>query len=438
MRLSTGIFFFILFSIWYAANAQNAFRQVRVLMRNLKNSVIRDQRRANVRERKSMKWCKIEINKARKLYARRHGDVVALRKHVKWIIKTRAQERKDRIDVAKRIRSNLKLLRKFKKQRCSTNLIFVKQLREHMQGVRVLKLLRKDIIKYFNSKKKGRRGVFLQQFEEFSSLLDEQHKQVFAELKSEIKNLEGRKHRLDRKREKRIKTKTVKSINKLGKRLTRHKARTKKQIGRGHIDNKRGALKRLRVPKHVKIATFNRRVRRRILRMIRNLIKHLRRSRRKLTRDEIKAATNFAIFHNSMERENAHLRRKIKKITREILDETNQYNVARVQLRKRVKLCRECLRAWRLIKKMCREKRRYFKKETRRRFREKKHIDGAIRLFNRLVKRISKRVKARANAIATKGKLTGKYAMKHRAVKSTRKVMKGYKNRRGVRKKVVF
>ena len=439
MKFSTGIFFFILISICYVANAQKAFAQVRALMQNLKNSNVNDQKQADVREKNERAWCTRQIARAVKLLARRQHDVDSLEAHIQYLVKTRAEARKDRATRVQRIKNNLALLAKFKKQRCDNNLLFVKQLREHMQAVAVMKLLRGDIVAYFNAKPKGQRGAFVEQFEEYTSLLDEEHKAIFTELKSEITNLAApRAHRLDRNRETTVVTRKDAAVDAQGDRLTAQKARTKKQIGTGHVDNKRGALKKLATPEHQKIAEFNRQTRTRILKMIDGLVAHLRASRRKLTRDEIHAAEDFAIFHNSMEKENEYLAEKIKELTKEILSLTNQLNVSRAQLVKRKQLRDQARKALALLRKMCDEKNHYFAKQTVRRTRENVSIDASLAIFNKIIKNLSERVRNRASSLTTTGKLSGKEAMEARVVDSKEDVQKNLAGRQNKRSAVVF
>ena len=434
MKFSTGIFFLILLSICYVAESRNAFTQVKALLGNLKQSNVKDQRTADIRQKEEEKWCSKAIGKAVNLVAKRQADVDDLEKHIKWIIFTRQEARKDRAKRAARIKANVKLLNKFKRQRCDNNLLFVKQLREHMNAVAVMKLLRGDIIKFFNSKKAGQRGVFLEQFGEYIALLDEKHKQMFTELKTELTNY--RPHELDRTEETRIKTRSDKSVNTQGNRLTAQGTRTSKQIGTGHIDNTRGALKKLATPEHEEISEYNKKTRTKILRMIDGLIKHLRESRRKLTRDEIHAAEDFAIFHNNLEQENEYLANKIKQITKEINNLTNQLNVAKSQLVKRKRLRDQAKLALKLLRKMCREKEEYFKKETRRRNDENKTIDFAMALFNKILTKLSARVRARASNINNGEKLT--HEMTNRVVKNAGGEKEGLSNRVSSRNDVVF
>jgi hypothetical protein len=408
-------------------------------MQNLKNSNVKDQQQADVREKNERAWCTRQITKAVKLLARRQHDVDSLEAHIQYLVKTRVQARKDRATRVQRIKNNLALLAKFKKQRCDNNLLFVKQLREHMQAVAVMKLLRGDIVAYFAAKPKGQRGAFIEQFEEYTSLLDEEHKALFTELKSEITNLAApRAHKLDRNAETTVKTRTNEAVNAQGDRLTAQKARTAKQVGKGHVDNKRGALKKLATPKHQKIGDFNRQTRTRILKMIDGLVKHLRESRRKLTKDEIHAAEDFAVFHNSMEKENEYLAEKIKELTKEILSLTNQLNVSRAQLVKRKQLRDQAKKALALLRKMCAEKYAYFAQQTKRRVKENVSIDSALATFNKIISSLSARVRNRASSLTTAGKLSGKEAMQTRVVNSKTAVQGNLAGRQKTRAAVVF
>jgi len=407
---TTGIFCVALLVICYFASAQKVFDQVRNLLVNLRKSNVRDQQLADIREKAERAWCKREINNAVRLLARRQHDVDSLEKQIEYLVKTRIEARKDRASRIARIKANDALLAKFKKQRCDNNLLFVKQLKEHMQAIEIMKLLRGDIIAYFNKKPAGERGAFIEQFEEYANLLDETHRQVFSQLKTELTSL--RHHRLDRSKETEIKTRSVKSINAEGDELTAQKARTAQQIGSGHIDNTRGALKRLATPKWQKIGDFNTGARKKILGMIDGLIAHLRASRKVLTQHEIKAANDFAEWEDSTEKENEYLREKIRELTKEIKDLTNQIHIARAQLVKRKALRDQAKAALEALRKMCKQKYAYFKSETARRTRENGFIDSAMATFDKILSKLSKRVRERANQIATSGK-TNYHEIKH-------------------------
>jgi len=131
--------------------------------------------------------------------------------------------------------------------------------------------------------------------------------------------------------------------------------------------------------------------------MIDGLIAHLRASRKKLTESEIKAAEDFAVFQNSTEKENEYLEEKIAELTKEILDLTNQINVSKVQLVKRKKLRDQAKARLELLRKICKEKKAYFAKETARRRLENGYIDTATKIFETKLMHLSSRVRARAS-----------------------------------------
>jgi hypothetical protein len=397
MKISTGIFFLILVSVCYVSNAQKAFDQVRALLKNLQTSNLADQKNANVRQAAEKAWCKKVITAAVKLLARRQHDVDSLVAHIQFLTKTRHEAKVDRKTRQERIKANKVLLEKFKKQRCDNNLLFVKQLREHMEAVDVLGALRNDIIGYFNAKPKGFQGLgFVEKFSEYSHLLDDTHKASFVELKTEITNL--RPHAYDAKGEAQwSKLANSKDIDAQGDRITKEKERNAKQIGTGHVDNNKGELKRLATPKYQQRAQFNTKTRKRVLAMIDGLIAHLKASRDRLTRDEIHAAEDFAIFQNSMDKENEYLEEKIAQLTKEILDLTNQINISNVQLVKRKKLRDQAKAKLELLRKICREKKAYFAKETARRQKEDGYIKTALAIFENKLMKLSGRVRRRAS-----------------------------------------
>lgn len=381
---------------------------------------------------------KKNILAAKTLMEKRLKDVNDLKAHIVYLQKTKKEAEKDRKTRIARIASNKALLKKFKEQRCDNNLIFVKQLREIMQGMEVMKLLRGDIVEYFNGKKKGHRGVaFLQSFEEFSHLLDDEHKNVFAQLKSEVSAL--REHKLDRDAEtQKDKLAKTEDLNKDADELTKEDERTKKEIGKGHVDNKRGELKKLAVPAHQKIAAFNKDTRAKVLGMIDGMIKHLKVTRKHLTTLEIKAAEDFAIFQNSMEEENERLVAKIAELTKEIEKLTRDIAVSQGQLVKREKLLKQAQEKLRLLKKMCAEKMAYFKNETARRNKENRYINKAISIFNNAIKKLSERVRSRVNSkVGADGKFTVQ-DMGQRVVKSAKSVRGHVTEQNEVRNEVVL
>ncbi len=424
MNKISAIFLILLTTLTVTYCMAGAFKDINRLLKNFKNSNIKEQRAADIRERKAKLWCnkytgraKTDLGKRRKAHLKLKKDLAKLRKlRKKWI--------KDRKHRRGRIIINAKLLKKFKKQRCDSNILFVKNLREHMEGLTILRFLRKDIVQYFRRKSNKTRPSFLavnmsQKIDsliQFSGLLDDNHRLMLTELS-------------------RFASKVNKHVRNV-KRFTKVKKRTKKQIGKGHIDNRKKALKRLKTPKWERKAKFNLRTKRRILGMIDALIKHLRKSRARLTRDELRASNDFAVFQSKMLKENAHLRRSIKKLTRKIKNMIITLAKAVKHLKRLWKLVKNALKKLRRLKALCTQKFAYFRKETRRRKGENRIINKAKRIFKRLLNRA---LKTRAGKRAEKA-YAGK-RLKHRisrVVKAAPGTRKRFHQRRSKRNAVVF
>jgi len=137
--------------------------------------------------------------------------------------------------------------------------------------------------------------------------------------------------------------------------------------------------------------------------MIDGLVTHLKESKANLTTSEIKAAEDFAIFQTNMEREDEHLRHKIDALTKSIADLANQINVGNAQLVKRVKLLHEAEEELRIIRKICKEKKEYYQKESKRRTGEIVIVESAKTLFANTLEKLSKRVRDRAANLSAGG-----------------------------------
>merc|ERR1711976_1161740 len=132
--------------------------------------------------------------------------------------------------------------------------------------------------------------------------------------------------------------------------------------------------------------------------MIDALIKHLNDSREELTKNEIKAAEDFAVFQSNTAQENEHLRKTIADLAAEIEDFKNQLNVANEQLEKREQLLEIAKQALADLRSICQEKKTYYADETSRRNNETAGVDSATGIFNNIVENMSAR--ARANNLA--------------------------------------
>jgi methyl-accepting chemotaxis protein len=394
----------------------------------MKESIEKEQHDADERRVKEKKWCVSEIAKAKKILAERTHDVNELKTHIKFLEHEKDEAIKAKKSREGRIVKNEELMRKFKGQRCDNNLLFVKHLREHMEGVKVMKLLRGDIVEYFANKKKGEtkanikvNTLFLERFAEYSHLLDEEHKQVFTELSQHINKL-----------------KDINPLNKKVNEYTKEKERNAKEIGNGHVDNKRGELKKLATPGYEEAGKYNVHLEKDILKMIDDIIAHLKESREKLTKDEIKAAEDFAVFQDNTIKENAHLRRKIKKLAGEIEELGKKIHHAKEQLEKRVALQKQAEEKLHHIEKTCEEMAEYYKKETSRRNKELKIVEKATEIYHKVLSKTLERVRERANANYHGKKYNAKNVLSQHVVHTAGGETEGLGNRKKNRNQIAF
>jgi len=176
-----------------------------------------------------------------------------------------------------------------------------------MEAIDILAHLRDDINDYFLKKKNVSAPAFLERFSEFSHLLTSEQKGVFAQLAQDIG--------------------TLPNVNDLTARVnesTAHKERTADEIGSKHIDNDKAALEKLQHVDWEEKGVFVDKFHKNIITMIEGLVKHLKESRDELTKSEIKASEDFAIFQTNMERENQHLADTISTLKKTIDDLSNQ------------------------------------------------------------------------------------------------------------------
>jgi len=379
---STALFLIVLSFICFV-NSQRVFDQVKSLLSNFRGDIQKEQVDASARCAREDKWVVNQINLAIAKLAHRTKDVNDLKAHIKWLqneIKETNNAIKSRQD---RIAANLRLLEQFKKERCENNLLFVKSLREHIEGIEVMSLLRQDIVDYF-SKKSGKSLSFLEKFAEFEHLLDEENKLVLSQLKTKLTRLPNDRDLI--------------SMGSSTDSYTRTHSRTSAQIGSGHVDNNRGELRRLATPGYESIGLYLTKLEKKVLHMIDSLILHLKNSRDSLTRNEIKAAEDFAIFQKNMYRENSFLTDKIKQLNAHLVDLKVQLNKANQQLVRREKLRREAEIQLTNFRRMKREKDDYCRREHARRVGELANVSAAESIFQNVLNKLSLRVKLRTQS----------------------------------------
>jgi septal ring factor EnvC (AmiA/AmiB activator) len=377
--------------------AQKAFDTVNNLLVNFRGGIVQEQHDADLRNARDEAQCAKDIAAAVAKVAARQHDVDSLKAHIKYLENELTQHKIDLKTREDRLVANANLLASFKKQRCDNNLLFVKELREHMEGIDILGLLRNDINDYFLKKSGKVHHSFIERFSEFSHLLNEQHKQIFVELSNSVTNLPN----------------IEQTVDALGHRVdasTAQKERTAAQVGVQHVDNNKGALKKLDHVAWEGTAVYTDKLHKRVIEMIDGLVIHLKESRNQLIQNEIKAAEDFAIFQTNMEKENEHLRNTIIELKAQITDLTNQLNVSNVQLEKREKLLRDAQHEEAEIRRICREKKEYYQHESARRTGELSTVDEATKIFKNLA-HLSKRVKNRANNLNA-GAAVGEHEIK--------------------------
>lgn len=402
--------------------SQAAFSQVENLLLNFKQDIVNEQEAANARNLADVAQCEKDIADATIKVESRQKDVDDLVAHIEFLKNEKEEAQKDHDSRVQRVADNEDLLARFKDQRCQNNLIFVKQLREHMEGIEILTGLRQDIVDYFGNKNvtaSTEIPAFIERFSEFSHLLNDDKKMIFTQLSSSLTQLQN-----------------VADLTKQVDANTSTKIRTNAEVGTGQIDNNRDELARLDTPAYQQTAVYYAEQEARILAMIDNLIAHLKESRNELTKNEIQAAEDFAVFQTNIQKENDYLHTKIAELENTINDLVNQINVAEQQLVKREDLLEEAKKEKAIIEKNCQAKADYFAKETLRRTGEISTVAQAQSLFDNVLSNLSSRVKARASDIAT-GNQVGN-DLSQNVVKNQDSLNAGVNANFSARKNVVF
>jgi len=254
-----------------------------------------------------------------------------------------------------------------------------------------MKLLRADLNNYFTTwlkhpQSQGKLGasMFIEKMSRFAHLFDDEHRNIFIQLVESMKSLDQKG--------------VVSDLDKATDSYTTTKGRTTAEIGTKHIDNTRGELKKLEAPAVVEAREYVIQLRSKTLAMIDALIKHLEDSRKKLSEDEMLANEHFADFQDQMIKEDKYLEEKIVEDDKSLTDLTVQLRKSNAQHDRREKLRAEAEENLKAIRKQCRAKSNYYKKENARRKNELSIINNAVDTYNKIVTKVQARIASRVSS----------------------------------------
>ena len=402
---TTAIFLMIVLTLSTYVSAQKsdtAFDKIKGALENFLGSIQKEDVEIHQRQKKSLQFCKLSIGKAQATLDSRTKDVNDIKAHIKSLVNEITEVTADRAHRQHQIDENSKTLERFKKERCDNNLNYIKSLREHKTSIDIMKLLRSDLVTYFDNLMKNPKEAqslasgFIEKMTRFAHLFDDEHRAIFIQLVESIKSL-TKTDRTD--------AETVGDLDKETNRYSQTRDKTDAEVGTGHVDNTRGELQKLQSPAVVAAREYVVQLRMKTLGMIDALIKHLNASRKKLSEDEMLANEHFADFQAQLIKENVYLNEKIVEDTKLLLSLNVQLKKSKVQLVSREQLREESEENLVALKKQCKEKDAYFKKELERVQVEANTSKNAIRIFNSLMAKVNKRMVSRVSA-------NGKYSDK--------------------------
>jgi septal ring factor EnvC (AmiA/AmiB activator) len=372
--------------------AQDAFAKIKAALYNFRDSINTEQADADARHKKDVAWCKDAINKAQTTLTQRTKDVNDIAGHIKYLENEIKQTTADRDSRTSRIKQNNLTLERFKKERCDNNLNYIKSLREHKESIDIMKLLRQDLVNYFDTWMKNPQaasklaaGAFIEKMSRFAHLFDDEHRNIFIQLVESLKSLSS-------------KDEDPTALGKATDEYTSVHGRSDKDIGTKHKDNTRGELKKLESPAVVEAREYVLQLRSKTLLMIDSLIKHLEASRKKLSEDEMLANEHFADYQAQMLKENAYLTDKIAEDNKLLLNFGVQLKKAKGQWTSREALRVEAQENLKALQKQCKEKEDYYKRENARRLNELSIITNAINTYNTIVTKIHARIASRVSS----------------------------------------
>ena len=196
--MKTSIFLILVLSLYQIAQCQDAFAKIKSALYNFRDSIQEEQTHADVRFKREQAWCDSSIRKAQSILAYRTKDVKSVLGHINFLKNEINQTTNDLNSRKRRIVENTNTLERFKKERCDNNLNYVKSLREHKESIEILKLLRQDLVNYFQAwiKKPLKFGPipntqeFIEKMTRFSHLFDDANRKILIQLMESIKNLD--------------------------------------------------------------------------------------------------------------------------------------------------------------------------------------------------------------------------------------------------------
>jgi hypothetical protein len=432
--MKSSIFLVIVLSLYSIAQGQDAFAKIKSALYNFRDSIQEEQTHANVRFNREQAWCDSSIKKAQNILAYRTKDVKSVVGHINFLKNEITQTTNDLNSKKRRIVENTKTLERFKKERCENNLNYVKSLREHKESIDILKLLRGDLENYFQAwlKKPLKFGpvpntqAFIEKLTRFSHLFDDSNRKVLIQLMESIKNLD------------KMDAPDVNSLYKNTDDYTKQSGRTSSQIGRGHVDNNRGELKKLASPGYLKAREFVLELRAKTLGMIDSLIKHLHASRRKLSDDELLANEHFADYQTQMLKENQILSEKVVVDQNTLLSLNVQLRKAQATYTRRERLRQQAVENLNALIKACREKEDYHKRETNRRTNELNTVRRALETYNKIITSVHARTLARTNQVFGGKKYSAEHINQDHVVNYAPNASKSLSSNQKEREEVVF
>ena len=396
---TTTIFIIIVLTLSNYINAQKsdtAFEKIKGALENFLGSIQKEAIEIKTREKKSQEWCKNNIDKAQATLTARTKDVNDVKEHVKFLQNEIKETTTDKTHRSNQVTENEKTLNRFKKERCDNNLNYIKSLREHKTSIDIMKLLRQDLVTYFDdvikNPKKAKNlsaGSFIEKMSRFAHLFDEEHRNIFIQLVESIKSLN---------KSLRTEAEVTGDLDKETDSYTKTQERSSASIGTGHVDNAQGELRKLEAPGVVKAREYVIQLKSKTLAMIDSLIKHLEESRKKLSEDEMLANEHFADFQAQLIKENIYLGEKIEEDVKILLTLNVQLIESKGQEQRREVLRAEAEENLKALRKQCNEKSEYFKKENSRILVELITAKNAITIYNGLMAKIQARLTSRVSA----------------------------------------